>query len=295
MDVAIVGCGYVGMRLGELLREAGYAVVGVRRSAEGVEEIERRGLTGVRADATDPETLSPIPDVDWLVYAASAGRGGIKAARETYLHGVEHTIETFGGRDRPPTRFIYTSSTGVYGDHGGGWVDETTPPDPIGARGRLLLEAEQRVLSHAADHDIDPTVVRFAGLYGPGRYRLDRYLTGPVTEGVLNLVHREDAAGAIFHLLVGTAPEYERYLAVDDEPVDRWDLADWLADELQVDPPPKQTLEERSAEDDLGEGRTARLRANKRCRNTRLKESGYELRYPTYQTGYREALEEVSK
>jgi nucleoside-diphosphate-sugar epimerase len=281
--VAILGCGYVGLELGRQLTESGHDVVGVRRSDEGLDAIAAAGFDAVRADVTDAASLSAVPDVDWLVYAVSAGGRGVEAARAAYVDGLRTVAETFGARGSPPDRLVYTSSTGIYGDHGGDWVDETTTPDPATDRQRVLLEAEQVALEHEA---IDGTVVRFGGLYGPNRYRLEYYLDGPVTEGYLNSIHRDDAAG-VAHLVETDRARDEVVLAVDDEPVSKWEFADWLADECGVDRPPKRTVEERAAEGKV----SRRVRANKRCANDRLHELGYELRFPTVWEGFRPAID----
>jgi len=284
VHVAILGCGYVGLELGRQLTDAEHEVVGVRRSEAGLDAIEAAGFESVRADLTDAGSLDAVPDVDWLVYAASAGGRGVDAARAAYVDGLRTVVETFGARAAPPERLVYTSSTGVYGDHGGGWVDESTTADPATERQRVLLEAERIALDAAP---MDGTVVRFGGLYGPDRYRLDYYLDGPVTEGYLNSVHRDDAAGVVTYLLETDRARGEVVLAVDDEPVSKWDFADWLADECGRPHPPKQTVEERAAAGEV----SRRVRANKRCANDRLHELGYELRYPTVRDGYRPAID----
>jgi nucleoside-diphosphate-sugar epimerase len=285
----IVGCGYVGLELGRQLSAAGNEVTGVRRSS--LEAVEAAGLGAVAADATDPGTLDRLPDADWVIFAASSGGRGADAARSVYVEGLRAVIDEYGGRDDPPERLVYTSSTGVYGDHGGDWVDESTPIDPQTDKTEVLAEAERVARERAAEHGIDGTVARYAGLYGPDRYRLDRYLSGPVTEGYLNMVHRDDAAGAVRHLLVADCARDEVVLVVDDEPVDKWTFADWLADECGVDRPPKRTTEERLAAGDLSVAAERRIRASKRCRNDFLHELGYEFAYPTYREGYRDAIE----
>lgn len=290
VDIVVVGCGYVGIELGRRLRTAGSDVAGVRRSDDGLVAVSEAGIRPVRADVTDPESLSTLPDAEAVVFAASSGGRGAAAAREVYVDGLAATIDEYGGRESPPNRLVYTSSTGVYGDHGGAWVDETTPLEPESDRQAVLVEAERIARERAADRSIDGTVARFAGLYGPGRYRLERYLDGPVTEGYLNMVHRDDAAGAVAFLLnEGTARD-RVVTVVDDEPVDRRTFAEWLASQCDVDPPETRTVEERLAAEDLSESRRRRIRADKRCSNDRLRELGYEFDYPTFREGYREAV-----
>ena len=289
--IVIVGCGYVGLELGRQLRRAGHEVTGVRRSDAGLDAVEDAGLEPHRADATDPGSLSSLPDAEWVVFAASSGGRGADAARAVYVEGLENVINEYAGRSSSPDRLVYTSSTGVYGDHDGAFVDEDTPIDPKTEKTEVLADAERIARETAADAGIDGTVARFAGLYGPDRYRLDRYLTGPVTEGYLNMVHRDDAAGAVaFCLDLGVA-RGETVLVVDDEPVDKWAFADWLAAECGVEPPPKRTIEERLADPDLSTAARRRIQTSKRCANDRLRESGYEFAYPTYREGYRPAIE----
>jgi nucleoside-diphosphate-sugar epimerase len=290
MTVLILGCGYVGLELGRRLAESGERVVGVRRSRSGIEAIEAAGFRGIQANITDPDALSTLPDADTVVFAASSGGRGAEAARAVYVEGQQAALAEFADRESPPDRYVYTSSTGVYGDHDGEWVDEETPLDPTTDKTEVLVEAEEVALDPPGD--IDGTVARLAGIYGPDRYRLERYIEGPVTEGYLNMVHRDDIAGAIVHLLEANAARGEAVLVVDDEPVDKWEFADWLAEECGVDAPAKRTTEERLSEDGLSEAARRRLQTSKRCRNDKLRELGYEFTYPTFREGYRDRIEQ---
>ncbi|MBV0923671.1 SDR family oxidoreductase [Halomicroarcula limicola] len=289
MRVAILGCGYVGLELGRQLR-ADHDVVGVRRSEDGVAAIEDAGFDAVQADVTDADALSAVPDADWVVFAASSGGRGAEAAREVYVEGLRTAVDHFWSRDDPPERLVYTSSTGVYGDHGGDWVDEETPLAPQTEKTEVLAEAERIARERLVERGGHGTVARFAGLYGPDRYRLDRYLEGPVTAGYLNMVHRDDAAGAVRFLLEGDHRE-EVVLVVDDEPVEKWAFADWLAEQCDVAFPEKRTKDERLAEGDLSETASRRVRTSKRCSNELLRSLGYDFRYPTFREGYWPAIE----
>jgi nucleoside-diphosphate-sugar epimerase len=288
MRVCILGCGYVGLELARQLQDE-HEVVGVRRSAAGVATVEATGAAAVRADVTDAEDLAQVPDADALVFAASSGGRGADAAREVYVDGLRTVVEAFGERDDPPDQLIYTSSTGVYGDHGGGRVDETTPLDPTTEKTRVLAEAERVAREEAAEYDIDGRVARFAGLYGPDRYRLERYLEGPVTAGYLNMVHRDDAAGAVRFMLESVSEDL--LLVVDDEPVDKHAFADWLADECGVEQPPKRSKAERLDDPGLSAAARRRILTSKRCSNERLRDLGYDFRYPTFREGYRAAVD----
>ena len=289
MDIAVLGCGYVGLELGRQLAATGHDPVGVRRSEDGLAAIRDAGFDAVRADVTDAESLAAVPDADAVAFTASSGGRGADAAREVYVDGLRTAIREFGGREDPPDQFVYTSSTGVYGDHGGDWVDEETPLDPTTEKTRVLAEAERVAREEAPEYGMDPTVVRFAGLYGPERYRLARYVDGPVTEGYLNMIHRDDAAGVVRFAV--EAVDEDVLLAVDDEPVSKWAFADWLAGECNVEPPGKRTVEDRLAAGDLSAPAERRLRTSKRCSNRLLRELGYEYAFPTHREGYRDAVD----
>ena len=303
--MTVVGAGYVGLALCRQLDAAGHEVTGVRRSPSPVREA---GIDAVAADVTEPQELTALPDADAVVFAASSGGRGPEPARRVFVEGLENTIDAYADRASPPDRLVYTSSTGVYGDHDGAWVDEETPLDPQTEKTAVLAEAERVAVETAAEAGIDGTVARFAGLYGPDRYRLERYVEGPVTQGYLNMVHRDDAAGAVRFLLTGESPSDgspsddsvrsepvdhargEVVTVVDDEPVEKWTFADWLADECGVARPEKQTKDERIAGGDLSVAARRRIRTSKRVDNAKLRELGYEFRFPTFRSGYRAAV-----
>ena len=290
MRVVILGCGYVGLELGRQLH-ADHEVVGVRRSESGIEAVEAAGLTAVQADVTDESALESVPDADAVVFAASSGGRGAEAAREVYVDGLETAIDHFCSRADAPERVVYTSSTGVYGDHDGEWVDESTAIEPTTPKTEVLAEAERIAVERPAEYGVDGTVARYAGLYGPERYRLDRYVEGPVTEGYLNMVHRDDAAGAVGYLLTEDRARGEAVNVADDEPVAKWAFADWLAEQCGEPEPEKRTIDERLAAEDLSETVERRLRTSKRVANDRLRELGYDFAYPTFREGYRAAVE----
>ena len=293
MRVAILGCGYVGLELGRQLAAVGDDPVGIRRSEHGLALCEAAGVPGVQADLTDPASLAAVPDADALVYAASPSRG-VEDPRAVRVRGVRGAVSHFADRSDQPTRLVGLSSTGVYGDRDGDRVDEATPIDPRTDREQLLADAEEAVHQAGNDAGMTASVVRLGGLYGPGRYRLDRYLDGPVAAGTLNLIHREDAAGVVRAVLESADPP-STLCAVDDEPADKHELAAFLAAECRVATPDLVSVEERVAAGDLSNGAARRLAASKRVAADRRRELGYELRFPTFREGYRPAIRACSR
>ncbi|MBP1985589.1 NAD(P)H-binding protein [Halolamina salifodinae] len=284
MGVLVLGCGYIGREFGKRLVDAGHDVTGVVRSASSADAVAADGIDPVQADLTDSGVVADLPDADVLVFSASAGRGSVEEARALYIDGLGGVISEFEERASPPSRLLFTSTTGVYGDHGGDWVDESTPIGPERPKAEVIAEAEDIVRKSA----FDATIARFAGLYGPGRYRLSSYLDS-VTAGWRNAVHRDDAAGALAWFVTEDVAREETVLVSDGSPVDRWEFGDWLADQCGEPTPEKLTVEERL--DGLPESASLRVASQKRCRNDRLEALGYDLTYPSVYEGYEAAID----
>jgi nucleoside-diphosphate-sugar epimerase len=279
--VLIAGCGYVGSALGERLATAGHVVFGLRR---------RRGdlpasLRFVAADLSDPTSLAALPaGLEWVVYAAAADAASDDAYRAAYVDGPRHLLAALSAQGQRPSRVLFTSSTSVYGQQGGEWVDETSATEPRSFSGRRMLEGERIFLNGP----FPAVVLRLGGIYGPGRTRLVDAVLGKREiapgAGYTNRIHRDDAAGAIIHLLSLERPE-PLYLGVDHEPAETRAVIAWLAARLGVAPP--RLASPTGADNGLRRGST-----NKRCRNDRLCASGYVFAYPTFREGYGAILQE---
>jgi nucleoside-diphosphate-sugar epimerase len=138
----IVGCGYVGLPLGAELARQGHEVFGLRRSALAETELKSAGITPLHADVTQPETLMKLPrDFDWVVNCAAPGGGTADDYRKTYLEGNRNLIAWLA--DSPPKRFVYTSSTSVYGQNDGSVVMEKSPVEPVAETAKVLVETEK--------------------------------------------------------------------------------------------------------------------------------------------------------
>ncbi|MCC5857025.1 MAG: SDR family oxidoreductase [Ectothiorhodospiraceae bacterium] len=274
----IAGCGDLGTGLGLQLARSGVTVYGLRRAAERVPE----PIIPVRADLTEPESLAALPaeGVDAVCYIATPGAYEDAAYRRAYVDGLRNLLDRLQQQRARPKRLLFVSSSSVYGITDGSWVDEDTPAVPGGFSGTRLLEAET-VLRQAP---IPGVVVRFGGIYGPGRERLLRKVAGgdPVIADPpqwTNRIHRDDAVGVLAHLLQLPEPA-PLYLGVDSEPVPMHAVTDWIADRLGLPPCPHIR------------GEAGGLRgSNKRCSNRRLLASGYRFLYPDFRSGYQPMID----
>ena len=269
MRVLIAGCGYVGTALGQALAARGDTPYGLRRDPTGLPA----PILPVAADLNDPGSLDDLPPVDAVVLTMSPGGRDTARYRTTYVDGPTTLLRVLADRGDELQRVLFTSSTAVYGERDGGWVDEASPTDPTSDTARVLVEAERTVLAGP----YPATALRLGGIYGPGRTRmLERVRAGevrcPPQVEYTNRIHRDDAAGALAHLLTVRDPD-DVYLGVDSDPADRCTVYRWLADRLGVAPP---------STDPGGSSR----RGSKRCRNDRLLASGYRLRFPSFRDGY---------
>lgn len=279
--ILIAGCGFVGTALARRLASGGHEVWGLRRNPEGLPP----GVHPLAADLCQSDSLRNLPpDLDFVFYTASADSSAAEAYRAAYVTGLENLLRALADQKQSPRRVFFTSSTSVYGQAGGEWVDENAPAEPERHTGRIMLEAEGALLSSP----FPGTVVRLGGIYGPGRRRLiERLRQGEatITDGpprYVNRTHRDDCAGALAHLMNLAEPE-PIYLAVDDEPAEEGEVFRWLADRLGA--PPPRTVPE-------AEAPARRNGSNKRCKNTRITASGYRMIYPSFREGYEQMIRE---
>lgn len=276
--ILIVGAGDVGGRVAVNLAASGHEVWTLRRSLPA----QREHLPGVHAlvaDVTQPHTLSVLPArLDIVVTALSPGESGVSAYQRVYVEGTRHLLQALAGQ-RLVHQF-WVSSTSVYGQSRGEWVDTDTPAEPASATAMALRQAEQLVQAAGWPS----TLVRLSGLYGPGRHWLLRWVEQgrPVQQDPpswSNRIHVHDAAGLLTHLvaqaLAGQTPK-PICLGVDDAPTPQHEVLFWLADQLGCAAPPVENHA------DAAQG--------KRISSRSLHDSGYTLRYPDYRAGYAEVL-----
>lgn len=275
MDKLIVGCGYLGSRVARLWLDAGHRVWATTRSPERAGRFSAQGIQPVVCDVMHPDSLKALPPAETVLYAVGFDRSSGQSMRQVYVTGLGNVLRRLERNPGPVARFIHVSSTGVYGQTDGAWVDETAATEPASESGRIVLDAEQLLRTY---HETRPNVVimRFAGIYGPGRLlrRQEALQAGTPLEGSgsqwLNLVHVADGATA-----VDAADRYgfpgAIYNVCDDAPVVRGDYFGHLA-ELVGAPTPRFD----------GSGSE---RGNRRIANGKLKALGWAPVYETFRQG----------
>lgn len=279
-QVVIAGCGDLGGALAERLLEQGWTVYGLRRDVSLLPE----GVQSLAGDLTVNECPPGWPrKVDYLVYCPAAGKRDGSLYRRLYVDGLRNVVAWMTERRQQPRHLLQISSTGVYGQSDGEWVTENSPALADSDTARALIEAEDVALRSG----IPASVVRLAGIYGPGRNRLVEQVRAGVAvpaEPVQysNRIHRDDAAGLLAHLLM-QAEQRELlapcYLGVDDEPAPLHEVCSWLADRLGTS----------LRKEGPGIGRMG----SKRCSNELARETGWAPAYPSFREGYAAMLNEA--
>lgn len=278
MTTLLAGCGDLGTEVGLRFAAAGHRVVGWRRSPEKLPA----AIEGVAADLGGTNLPAIPADTSAVVVAVAADSPTETAYRAAYVDGLTHVLDALDRDGVTPRRVLFVSSTAVYGDAAGGWVDEGTTAEPGGFSGRVLREAEDLLLSRLRGTGSEAVVLRLGGIYGPGRTRLiDQVRSGaaviPDQPRFTNRIHRDDAAAAIVHLASVAAAPAPVYVGVDNDPAELGDVLRFLAAEMGYPEPPVGPA---------GEARGG----NKRCSNALLRASGLEFAYPTFREGYRAVL-----
>lgn len=236
----VVGCGYLGTRVAARWLAAGDRVFGITRSPARADALAAIGITPIIhdvtrvAESTLSDPLRTLPAVDTAFWAVGFDRASGTTHRDVHVDGLARLLDALRGTPR----VILSSSTGVWGDEGGGIVNEDTPTSPGREAGRVLVEAESLLRCHAKGPGI---ALRFAGLYGPNRLpRLDDLKAGrPIAadpDSWLNLIHVDDAATIVCAIAAAAAPR-PLYVVSDGHPVQRLDWYGRLA-ELTGSPAP---------------------------------------------------------
>ena len=308
MRKLIVGCGYLGRRVARAWISDGHSVSALTRSSVRAAELSGDGIRPIVGDICDPSTLAELPAADTVLFAVGYDRSSGHSQQAVYVDGLRNVLQTIACRTG---RLIYVSSSSVYGQSAGEWVDESSPCRPVQPGGEYCLAAERLVTSYfnttketfePAAPTIDPAaaveanpgrnssanVLRLSGIYGPGRLlsRVESLRVGePLSgrgEAWLNLIHVDDAVRAV-RACEELGQPGRTYLVSDDLPIRRAEYYGLLA-ELSGAPPPRFNPDSAPARGSGG--------INKRCLNRRIREElGVVLAYPTINEGLPQSLQ----
>lgn len=274
VSALIVGCGDVGSRLARQLLAQGWQVSGLRRSVGQLPA----GVRPIAADLADRRQPDAWPEraPDYLVYCVAASQHDEAGYQAAYVEGLRHVLGWLERSGQQPRRLLFVSSSSVYAQQDGEWIDETASTAPEGYSGKVMLDAERLAL----ESGIPASIVRLTGIYGPGR----EWLLSQVRQGYRvaeepplygNRIHAEDAASLLAHLLQadaqGVALE-DCYIGVDDDPAPLADVVAWLRGYLGVT--------------EWSDEQRVRRTGSKRCSNARARALGWVPQYPSYKEGY---------
>ena len=274
LSAVIVGCGDVGNRLARQLLARGWQVSGLRRSVEQLAQ----GVAAIAADLSQARIPQAWPQrsPDYLVYCVAASQHDEVGYQAAYVDGMRHVLAWLAERGQQPRRLLFVSSSSVFAQKDGEWIDETAATEPQGYSGRVMLEAERLAL----ESGIPASVVRLTGIYGPGR----EWLLSQVRQGYRvaeepplygNRIHAEDAASLLAFLLQADADGValdDCYIGVDDDPAPLADVVAWLRAYMGVT--------------EWSDEQRVRRTGSKRCSNARVRALGWEPAYPSYKEGY---------
>jgi len=277
-NILIVGCGDIGGALALKLAAEGHQVTGLKRQPNS----ELSAIQFIKADVSQLDELAGLDfNYDQLVYILSPSAANIAAYKAVFTEGVDNLLKQLAEK-KPTIALTFVSSTRVYGQDQGEWLNEDSKTDPTDERGEIILTAEKKFLAF----NEQSTVIRFSGIYGRSDHLLNKLKAGAVIQQepcyYTNRIHREDCIAVLDFLLnkkLKAGLSKRIYLATDDEPVSQWQLASYLCAKFKYPEPSPQHLAKEAG-------------ANKRLDNARLKQEGYSFRFSSYKQGYREVSDE---
>jgi nucleoside-diphosphate-sugar epimerase len=267
--ILIIGCGDLGSAVALKLAQLGHRVVGVRRSATPLTNVEM-----IQADVTHPETLDKLAKIqpDILVYCVAANGQTDAHYKAAYVDGLRNVIAT-QVNNTALKQLFFVSSTRVYGQQTDAILDDNSPAIPTDFGGERLLEGEQLLNNLTCGH----TALRLSGIYGPGRLRMINLAKTPelwpAQNSWTNRIHRDDAAAFLVFLLqkvLHHTPIAPCYIVTDSASVSQYEVLHWLAAQQHI----------------LFNPLVPAIQIGKRLANHALLGSGYQLQYPDYRVGY---------
>lgn len=281
-DVFIVGCGDIGRRIGAIARDRGLKTAGLARSEESARRLRAAEIIPVQGDLDRAQSLCDLPLAGKvLLYLAPPPAEGDTDPR---LRNLLAAIR----REALPARIVLISTTAVYGDCAGAWIDEDQPTAPQTPRGKRRLDAEQALRTWAGEHRVAYVILRVGGIYGPGRLPVARLEQGlPILAEAespyTNRIHQDDLA-AICMAAAERGHPGEVYNVADGRPGTMSQYFIDVAHTLGLLPPPEVSRDE--AERVMSAGMLSYLQESRRLDNRKLREElGVSLHYPDLAAG----------
>ncbi|MEP9386853.1 SDR family oxidoreductase [Mesorhizobium sp. KR9-304] len=275
----IFGAGYSAKAFAAERSDPAVGIYGTTRSREKFGALRRAGIEPFLFDGNvlSPELLARLKQATHLIVSIAPDESGdpvLAATRDAIAHLV------------PGLRWIgYLSTVGVYGDHDGGWVDETSECRPVSRRSVLRVSAEREWLSLGQETGLPVAVLRLSGIYGPGRNAFVNLRNGTAKRlikpgQVFNRIHVADIAGALWHLAERNKDGI--FNITDDLPAPPQDVVTYAADRMGVEPPPEIPF----ASAQLSPMARSFYGENKRVSNAAIKGTGYRFRFPDYRSAF---------
>lgn len=275
VNVLLAGCGDLGICTAARPNDS-YLFYGLRREPGRLPKFIRP----LRADLTNFDHVNDVMDIGFqiIIVTITPDDHTQSAYRSAYVASAKTLVKAVNKSKKPPSLVVWTSSTSVYGQKSGEWVDELSPVNPENYSGQILLEAENIIRKLSCSK----VVLRFSGIYGPGRQHLiDQVLAGKESKRNLsqwtNRIHSDDCAALFCHFMdlhLKGQVLHELYLGTDCEPVKQFALRRWLSSKLDVQLKDVGTAKE----------------SGRRCRNERLLDSEFKFLFPSYKEGYSEMI-----
>ena len=281
-SVLIVGCGDIGLRVARLESSDGATVYGLARSVDKADCLESEGVVPVMGDLDDPASLQGLNAADCLLYYFAPPPP--VGETDTRIAALLEVLKS----PNVPRRVVLISTSGVYGDCGGEWVDEDRPPKPRTDRARRRLDAENRLRIWAKEQGVVIVILRVPGIYGPGRLPVDRLrrtvpVVRPEEAPISNRIHADDLA-RICRAAGRVEPVSGVYNVSDGDPTSMTDYFYRVADHLALPRPRAISMEQ--ARRELSPGILSFLEESRRIDNRRmLRELKVALRFPDLNSG----------
>ena len=282
------GLGYTGQALAEVLKNQGWKISGTTRDEETQQMLERKGFNAFLFNSEHSLSANVLAGVSHVLLSIPPGGDGDPVFLQ---HGLD-----LARRAKHLEWVGYLSTTGVYGDRQGGWVDETSPLSPSTGRGEKRLKAETEWLSVFESDQLPVHLFRLAGIYGPDSNQLEKVANGKAKRRikpgqVFSRIHVDDIVGMLIASMQQPNPG-RAYNLCDDEAVPPQDVVTFAAQLLNMEPPEEVLFNP----DDMTPMGLSFFAESKRVSNQRIKdELGYRLKYPTYREGLTALLPTVGK